>query len=710
MSGRKQHYIPQSLLRGFRAAQPGKNVQVYVYRPDRAPFLSSTEGVAAQRDFYSSAATDGQPTLDDRITRYEDDRLTSLLSQLRETGAGDAADPAVAAELVAHLATRGAFVRQTFELGSRKLIDHLATIFCDPLQARSHMGFDRHEPAPAVTAEIDQLIERLRPLLPTGLPEPLLRRMLLTLLREGFDAAHAELIAPQLTTVFAQLGDALPTLIRNGHAKALERHLAPDARIAPLARLHWRVLTAPSEDLILPDCVAITTDAQGEATCAPYLIDSDKTWDHILLPLDAAHLLVGSHHPEAFVDIGQFNPCAAACSLAFFVSARCSDDLTTLASRMGSSAKSGILAMVRDAVDGLHPDRMPSVAPASTGDETASDGNGHGHAYAVRFVDIVDQAMAERIAQVVGHVVNTCQPDLPLDRLDSIIFAYDYASALHNLDRGFEAYTPLTPTDSAIGLGIAMAPCVLRDGEIRCYIVMRAGLGEALLKPDDEDTFEIAMHTLITMLARVAFVGNVESALPGIQLQPIRDTWNAMLYGHAHAAHSSYFSARVAANVRPAAGRDYRQLLLAALAQAQELIPKERLAYRRHADLNAFLGIALPAIGNILNYAAAFLGHCDGLEQDAEGDDEELIEALNAYGLSQWLPVYRHDLAMCFARQGQWASLDELTALGSHLERLLWPFSVFAWRDDLEAVRIEIPLAVDIQALQEGSSTDDCSG
>ena len=50
MAGRKQHFIPQALQRGFGVAK-GKKTQVYVFKKGQEPYHSSTEGVAAQRDF-----------------------------------------------------------------------------------------------------------------------------------------------------------------------------------------------------------------------------------------------------------------------------------------------------------------------------------------------------------------------------------------------------------------------------------------------------------------------------------------------------------------------------------------------------------------------------------------------------------------------------------------------------------------------------------
>lgn len=100
MAGRKQHYIPQALQRGFEAAKSGKHSQVWVFRKCQVPYLSSTEGVGAQRHFYSEPAA-GEATLDDLITEYEKDVLSPAIEGLRDMVPGPVA-PDVAASAVSH--------------------------------------------------------------------------------------------------------------------------------------------------------------------------------------------------------------------------------------------------------------------------------------------------------------------------------------------------------------------------------------------------------------------------------------------------------------------------------------------------------------------------------------------------------------------------------------------------------------------------------
>lgn len=68
VSGRKQHFIPQALQRGFTREIRG-TYRVWVHHRERGVYESNVADVAASRDFYSEPALEAGPrTLDDRIT------------------------------------------------------------------------------------------------------------------------------------------------------------------------------------------------------------------------------------------------------------------------------------------------------------------------------------------------------------------------------------------------------------------------------------------------------------------------------------------------------------------------------------------------------------------------------------------------------------------------------------------------------------------
>lgn len=96
-----------------------------------------------------------------------------------------------------------------------------------------------------------------------------------------------------------------------------------------------------------------------------------------------------------------------------------------------------------------------------------------------------DNETGAKIAAAVGEVVFEVSRILPLTRLDGVTVAGDYASALRDLDRGLLSAPPLIPTNDGSGVGVAMAPTVLRENVVKVHVVLRGDFGLALISADD---------------------------------------------------------------------------------------------------------------------------------------------------------------------------------------------------------------------------------
>jgi Protein of unknown function (DUF4238) len=694
MSGRKQHYIPQCLLRGFEASRSGKGPQVVVLRRGRDQYISSIEDVAAQRNFYSELSDDGRKTLDDLISEYEN-RLGLMLAELRASESGAAVNPLLAAETVTHLTVRSAFLRGVFSFGLEELISNVGALFADSENLRQHLGIDTAEPNAALNEEIDIALNQLASPLQSPEVRSMLKRVALFGLRESF-AHDYDKHAGTLASLLRSANYALPRIARVGHNEALTKSVAPDSRVGALAALRWTVIhIRPDSHLLLSDCVALS-GVNGGSAYVPYLLHPDDELETILLPLSSNQLLVGSRTdsvPE--VHVADVNIAAVKCAFDFVVSSKryVTREVVDL---LGESSRATILSIVRESLGGTfvsgNRSPEPEVPRAPAIDAVVS------HSYVVRFLDCADQTAAERITGVVRVIVNAMGHHVPVSRIDSITFASDYEHALSNLDRGFDTSTPLAPTSIEYGIGVAMAPMVLRDGKIRCSIIMRSWLGDALLRVEDAASHRFAVYTLASMVARAAYMDMVDTALPGLLLRPAEDTWDAFFFRHVDSVSSAYFAARTTADIEPDVGKGYLDLFRNALSLAGKTIPSARLDYRMHGDLDAFLRTALPLIRDVLTHAATVIGHFDALGLLIL-DDEDTKGLVLENELAGWVDVYQRDLEVIYDRRGQWKSARELLSLTVHVERLLWRFGVFPWKTQENQIRIEIPLASDMTAL-----------
>jgi hypothetical protein len=309
---------------------------------------------------------------------------------------------------------------------------------------------------------------------------------------------------------------------------------------------------------------------------------------------------------------------------------------------------------------------------------------------------VPDQATADKVAAALYAITGSLVLLMPLDRLDGFTFASDYPAALRNLNRGFPASAPLQPTVEEYGVGISMAPLVMR-GIAKTHIVMRGDIAHALIS-DDESLSRFALHTVVGQLAYAACGQILDEALPGVLLNRIEDRYDSFLYSAIHAAWTGYFSSRMSAVFDPRAGLAQQELLISVLKRAQSDIPTARLAYRFHGDIDALLKIVLFRIADVLRFSGTVLGYYDGLQRSFL-DEPALAAALDQMNLRDWLVLFDNDLSRLWDRRGKWASLDEFLMLNRHVERLFWQYQLFPWRTDEGQIRVEAPLASDASQL-----------
>lgn len=284
MSGRKQHNIPKSLLRGFEIhPRSGKIPKVWLFRKARVPYISSIEDAAAERDFYSEPTADGSETLDDRITSYESRRFGRLLSSVRAATPGDSIDPDEAVEVGAHLTARSAHLRATFRSTLAVLIAEMGSMFADEANLRLLFGAD----APSPNARIQELINGAVPLRHlsaiTGVPDQVLCQIAFTLVKENFSRLYAE-IGPAIKAHFDALIVKARASVREGHNRALDKNLYPDHRAGILYNLSWSVSSGPEGGVILPDCVALGFQDQSP-NALPYMMTANDELTCLLMPL-----------------------------------------------------------------------------------------------------------------------------------------------------------------------------------------------------------------------------------------------------------------------------------------------------------------------------------------------------------------------------------------------------------------------------------------
>ncbi len=346
MSGRKQHFIPQSLLRGFGFTK-GKNTYVVAYTFDRGIFTPGTDGIGAEREFYSELHAEGVgETLDDKITNYEQ-QFPDILAEFRSLNDGEQADANKAAEFVTHLVVRNDHFRKAVTSGTGHLVEGMVEAFSDEGQAAALLGLDREQPSEMFTEEIAKMSAQLGPLFASmEMSEAQFNQWVFQATKGHFPAFFAETVGP-LKSAFASMIEKLPEAAANAQRRSLADDLSPQKRVEKIKRFDWKVVH-PQRALVLPDCVAVAVDSTGSAS--PLMLAEFENVETTYMPLSSDRLLVGSRSNTVGLTDGM-NEALAACSWDFFVARDRSTELEHCRTLLRTRVSQFLVGTIEDVIE-----------------------------------------------------------------------------------------------------------------------------------------------------------------------------------------------------------------------------------------------------------------------------------------------------------------------------------------------------------------------
>lgn len=283
MAGKRQHYIPQSLQRGFVSHWRGKEAYTWVYRKDSEPFETNVKNAAVQKEFY----TDNEGAEADTEITQQEDEYGTILNQLRSHSDIAAVGSEKLAELVAHLEIRTRSLRESFKSMGGFVADQFFRILEKPGKFEEYL---RQELARDPTFLDDSISSQLGQ---QGFPQAVIDEVL-----SNRDAL-LDFALPQIRDNLAQtargLRAELPGILeksaKTGHVSALKKAVAPDSKIRRYRQLHFSVIDTGDVSIPLGDSITVFLFDAGES--ASSFSDGSRTLDCVLVPISAKQVLLG---------------------------------------------------------------------------------------------------------------------------------------------------------------------------------------------------------------------------------------------------------------------------------------------------------------------------------------------------------------------------------------------------------------------------------
>ncbi len=115
MAGKRQHYIPRFLQKGFCSKKTKKEVYTFVFTKEKGPYEPNLLNVGLERYFYGNPT---ESSADDKITDQEE-LFFEYLETLRTARKNLIVDPEICSAFVGHMILRVKHIRGSInEMGT----------------------------------------------------------------------------------------------------------------------------------------------------------------------------------------------------------------------------------------------------------------------------------------------------------------------------------------------------------------------------------------------------------------------------------------------------------------------------------------------------------------------------------------------------------------------------------------------------------------
>lgn len=265
------------------------------------------------------------------------------------------------------------------------------------------------------------------------------------------------------------------------------------------------------------------------------------------------------------------------------------------------------------------------------------------------------RAASTRVANVIDELVP--QLSLSLAGLDGVTISVDYDAGLRQLDRGYDATQALTRTNDEVASGIAMTPCVLRNGRVMSHMILSAAVVPLIDKPLSGVSGKyIIAHELSHAHEHYFRDRQLPNTLLNVKITKPDE---AVLFESADACWGEYAACYFSAPVHPDQAKLFEMTILSSLTDARQKIIEAKRQWLTDRNFAAvWQKISAIALA-LLKYFSYLLGHAAGLNKPLEelAPDAWKILQSNPWVLP-WIEKLGRTLRTTLETFEEWQSLE----------------------------------------------------
>lgn len=327
MSGKRHHYIPQLLLRGFSSRRNKKEIYSYVHETGKEPYEANIKNIAVETYFYKHGDLDA----DHSITKNEDSFAT-VINKIRSTETLDNVCLETIVAFVDSLVVRTKNMRTLLEASAGHLVKSMASEILADSYVKSMISTTLRNKK-AIIEELVSDIARVAP----HLKKHYIKRLVIEKFNQNKNKIESDLsyiIKTLCPHPFSSFMKKIPSEVAKSQIKHLDTEHHQGNRIQQYMSLKWSIERLTENALILGDIGPLGINLNGDA--APPILENNL--HTILLPISSKLLLIGKRNQEPPPHPETVNKLSASMSIHFFISSVSSQEINKHIETLGTKA------------------------------------------------------------------------------------------------------------------------------------------------------------------------------------------------------------------------------------------------------------------------------------------------------------------------------------------------------------------------------------
>ncbi|MFV9669364.1 DUF4238 domain-containing protein [Pantoea sp. KXB25] len=323
MAGKRQHYIPRFLQRGFLTGDLKKQ-NTYMYLNGGGVRSSNINNVGVEGFFYS---IDGDAELDDMYTNLEND-YASIINKIRVHSFNEL-NSSDLAKIIGHFEVRTNNLRKSFLSSSTLFLDKMADAFLD-INVLNSLILNELKKKFLKGGIIDNVFNNLEI---HGQDRDALFERILPMIEVNIEHYLKFSIEPIKNSFKLAVNERLKDVIKKGHIDGMLKPVSENKKLKIYESLDYGIINTDFS-LILSDSMVIF-EFENIKDFKPFY-DIKNTLKSVYLPISANILIYGTKD-NSVPNLKVINEMSAKCSSDFFIASEISSDFSSLQHYIGKN-------------------------------------------------------------------------------------------------------------------------------------------------------------------------------------------------------------------------------------------------------------------------------------------------------------------------------------------------------------------------------------